>query len=235
MLDFLRGLFGLSRKSDAVAADLLRAAGEAEPEREPEVSVIRSCRERFGDAPREFRTGDRITLDPELERAFVESNDGLLRILQDQDALLTRGRVVWGQLVQANQILFNPQNRLTCPANAIYSTDPFFDGRLALLGSMAGGLYAQKGSKRANRELQGFVDAVTNEMARVLRREMPRSYTGGRPVCFATCFIQPAHLPHGYLNRSSFPVIVNPEETPTMMLLPARYWPPDLVSHWRCG
>jgi hypothetical protein len=233
MLDFFRGLLGFPRKSDATAADILRAAGEAEPERLAEVSIIRSCREVFGAAPRECRPDDRIALDPELEQAFVESNDGLLKILQDQDALLTRGRVVWGQLVQANQILFDPKNRMTCPANAIYSTDPFFDGRLALLSSMARGLFAQKGSTRANRELQVFVDAVTNEMARVLRREMPHTYTGGRPVYFATCFIQPAHLPYGYLNRPSFPVVVNPEETPAMMLLPSRFWPPELVSHWR--
>jgi hypothetical protein len=122
---------------------------------------------------------------------------------------------------------------MTCPANVVYSTDPFFDGRLSLLSSMARGLFAQKGSRRTDREIREFVDAVTDEMARVLRREMPHSYTGGRSVCFATCFIQPYHLPFGYLNRPSFPIIVNAEETPAMMLLPSRYWPSDLVAHWR--
>src|SRR5262249_19146105 len=150
MLNYLRRLFSSSRESDP-GADFLRAAGEAEPERQVEVSIIRSCRELFGPAPRECRPEDRIALDPELEQAFVESNDGLLRILQDQDTLLVRGQVVWGQLVQANQILFNPENRMTCPANVIYSSDPFFDGRLSLLSSMARGLFAQKGSTRANR------------------------------------------------------------------------------------
>jgi hypothetical protein len=232
MLNFLRRLFSSSRNSNP-AADFLRAAGEAEQERQVEVSILRSCRERFGLAPRAYGPEDRIALRPELEQAFVQSNDRLLRILKDQEILLARGQVVWGQLIQANQILFDPKNRMTCPANVLYSTDPFFDGRLSLLSSMARGLFAQKGSTRANRELQGFVDAVTNERARVLRREMPHSYTGGRSVCFATCFIQPAHLPHGYLNRPSFPVIVNPEETPAMMLLPARYWPSELVEHWR--
>jgi hypothetical protein len=115
----------------------------------------------------------------------------------------------------------------------IYSTDPFFEGRLSLLSSMARGLYAQKGSTRANQDIQEFVDAVTDEMARVLRQEMPHSYTGGRSVCFATCFIQPTHLPGGYLNRPSFPIVVNPEETPVMMLLPSRYWPAQLIAHWQ--
>ena len=232
MLNFLGRLFSSTPEGDRGPA-FLRNVGEAEPERQVEVSVIRSCRELFRQAPKECRPEDRIALDPRLEQALVESNDGLLRILQDQDILLARGQVFWGQLVQANQILFKPENRMTCPANVIYSTDPFFDGRLSLLTSMARGLFSQKGSTRASHEMQGFVDAVTDEMTRVLRRELPHSYTGGRSVCFATCFIQPAHLPHGYLNRPSFPVIVAPEETPAMMLLPARYWSSDLVSPWR--
>ena len=226
-------MFGWFRKRKQTA-DFLRAAGESEPEREAEAEVIGRCRDLFGPPPRPISSpADRIALSPELREAFVESGDGLLRILEDQDRLLSNGRVVWGHLVQANQILFDPDNRFTCPANVVYSTDPFFDGRLSLLSSMARGLFARKGSTSAGREIQAFVDAVTDEMARVLRREMPHSYTGGRSVYFATCFIQPTHLPDGYLKRSSFPVIVSPEETPAMMLLPSRHWPPELVSQWR--
>jgi hypothetical protein len=227
-------MFGFFRKRKQ-AADFLRAAGELEPERQIEVALLRACRDLFGPPPRPLSglNADRLALPPELEAAFVASKDGLLRILQDQDRLLARGQVFWGQLVQANQILFQPENRMTLPANVIYSTDPFFDGRLALLSSMARGLFAQKGSTRADRELQRFVDAVTDEMTRVLRQEMPHSYTGGRSVNFATCFIQPSHLPDGYLTRSSFPVVANPEQTPAMMLLPSRFWPAELVSHWR--
>src|SRR4051794_2004549 len=113
MLNFFRGLFGLSRKSDP-AAHLVRAASEAEPERQAEAAIIRSCRELFGPPPRACRPEDRIALEPELEQAFVVSNDGLLRILEDQDRLLARGQVFWGHLVQANQILFDPENRMTC-------------------------------------------------------------------------------------------------------------------------
>ena len=46
--------------------------------------------------------GETLALDPDLEQSLVESNDGLLRILQDQDLLLSRGQVFWGHLVQAN-------------------------------------------------------------------------------------------------------------------------------------
>jgi hypothetical protein len=227
-------MFGFFRKRNQ-AADFLRAAGEAEPERQVEVDILHACRGLFGPPPRSLSGSgdDRLALPPDLEEAFISSKDGLLKILEDQDRLLARGQVFWGHLVQANQILFDPENEMTLPANVIYSTDPFFDGRLSLLSSMARGLFAQKGSTRADRELQRFVDVITDELTRVLRQAMPHSYTGGRSVNFATCFIQPSHLPDGYLTRSSFPVVVNPEETPAMMLLPSRYWPPDLVAHWR--
>jgi hypothetical protein len=98
MFDFLRGLFGPSRKSQS-AADFLRAAGEAEPERQAELSVIRSCRELFGPPPRGCGPDDRVVLEPELEQVFVATNDGLLRILEDQERLLARGHFFWGQLV----------------------------------------------------------------------------------------------------------------------------------------
>src|SRR5207247_11253410 len=128
------------------AADFLRAVGESEPERQVEATILRACRDLFGPPPRPLSTlsADRLTLPPELEEAFVESKDGLLRILEDQDRLLPRGQVFWGHLVQANQVLFQPENRMTLPANVIYSTDPFFDGRVSLLSSMAPGLFAQK-------------------------------------------------------------------------------------------
>ena len=225
-------MFGWFRKRKQ-SADFLRAAGESEPERRGDTTIIAACRDLFGSPPRPLCVTDRISLDPERQQNFVERKDGLLRIFQDQDLLLTQGRVIWGQLVQANQILFQPTNRLTCPANVIYSVDSFFDGRLSLLSSIARGLFAQKGSTSADREIQAFVDAVTDEMARVLRKEMPHSYTGGRSVNFATCFIQPSHLPDGFIARPSFPIIVSPDETPAMLLLPSRYWPAELISNWR--
>jgi hypothetical protein len=229
-------MFGFFRKRNQ-AAEFLRAAGEAEPERQAEVDVIGSCRAAFGAPPRKLPPVEadayRLALESQLHSALAKGKDKLLEILAVQDCLRDRGQVYWGQLVQANSILFDPNNRNTLPGNVIYSTDPFFDGRTSLLTSMARGLYAQKGSTKADRELQKFVDAVTDEYMRVLRREMPHSYTGGREVFFATFFIQPGHLPGGYLKRPSFPVVANREETETVMILPSRYWPSDFAAWWR--
>src|SRR4051794_8297892 len=110
-------MFGFFRKRKPTA-EFLHAAAEAEPERPAEAAMIRSCRDLFGVPPRSpSNPKDRIVLSADLERAFVESGDELLQILRDQEILLARGQVFWGQLVQANKILFQPGNRLMCPAN----------------------------------------------------------------------------------------------------------------------
>ncbi len=229
MLDFFRRLFGGGIESVAEA--------DSSPEPGDETSMIGACRARFGSPPRSLDATDsdacRLTLTPDVDSLFKQGNDPMLRILADQAALRDRGQVVWGQLVQANQILFDPSNRLTLPANVIYSLDPHFDGRVDLLDRMAHGLFAQKGSVPADRELREFVRVITDERERIMRQELPRGYCGGRSVYFTTCFIQPGHLPDNCLVLPTFPLLVNFPETEAVMILPSRFWPHELTSDWR--
>src|SRR5262245_39677660 len=142
MFGFFRRLLGAESNRSAVT--------ETAPESEVQVNLIRACRARFGSPPRSLSAADtvacQLSLAPELEAMFRDSNDPLLRILADQQILLNRGEIVWGRLVQANQILFDPSNDNTAPANMIYSLDPYFDGRVDILGGVAHGLFARKGT-----------------------------------------------------------------------------------------
>ena len=132
------------RHSAKHAADLLRAAGESEPERQGEVDLIWECRERFGFPPRLLSASDaevcRLTLAPKMEQKA--NGDPLLTILAEQYMLRDRGQVYWGHLIQANSLLFKPDNPHTLPAYIVYSTDPFFDCRVSILASFAKGLFA---------------------------------------------------------------------------------------------
>ena len=207
------------------------------PEEAAEISLIEACRTQFESPPRSLDDRDsiacRISLTPRVFEVFKALKDPMLRILKDQDILRDRGGVVWGQLVQANQILFDPKNTETAPANVIYSLDPYFDGRIGLLEKFAGGLFAQKGSVPADRQLKDFIRVITDEHERILRRELPRGYCGGRSVHFTTCFIQPSHLPGNCLRRSSFPLLVNFRETEAVMVLSSGFWPEALVKVWQ--
>lgn len=209
---------------------------EAGPESQAEAELIQACRDRIGQSPRSLSASEsaqfRLSLMPDLEAALRSTNDPMLRILDDNEALRNRGKVVWGQLVQANQILFDPRNNVTAPANVIYSTDPDFDGRVEFLARIAHGLFAQKGTVSRDRELREFVRVITDELERIMRRELPRHYCGGRSVYFTTCFVQPNHLPGNRIARPDFPLLVNFEETESVMILPSRLWPRELVSDW---
>jgi hypothetical protein len=223
-------MFGFFRPRSKPTAD------SPVPEVGAETAVIEACRKRFGTPPRSLVWGDaqacRLALTPEVDELFKRTNDPMLRILEHQEALRDRGRVVWAHLLQANQILFDPANTRTLPAIVVYSLDPYFDGRVGVLAKIAHGLYDQKGSVPRDRELREFVRVITDERERIMRRELPRGYCGGRSVYYADCFIQPGHLPGNCLRRPAFPLLVNFEETEAVMILPARFWPAEFVAQW---
>jgi hypothetical protein len=228
MFDFFRRFFAAMPDRPAIM--------ETGAESEIQHALIRACRDRIGLPPRKLIVAEleacQLNVDPEMEARFRESSDPMLRILADQQKLLEGGEVVWGRLVQANQVLFDPSNNYTAPANVIYSVDPHFDGRVDILGEIADGLFARKGTVPPERELREFVRVITDERERIMRRELPRKYCGGRSVYFTSCFIRPGHLPGNRVAQSEFPLLVNFRETEAVMVLPSRFWPADLVAQW---
>ncbi len=163
---------------------------------------------------------------------FWLSGDKLRTILRDQDILRDHGRVVWGFLVQANQLLFDPRNRLVLPANVIYSPEAYFDDQAPELQAVAQGLFQLKGTAPNDDELERFAAAVTDELARTMRLALPRSLCSGQEAYFTTCLIQPSHLPGGRLASGYFPLVICPEKTEAVMILPVRYWPEELRDGW---
>jgi hypothetical protein len=198
--------------------------------------LLQQCRENLGSPPRNLRAEEQQTfrLQPSLFMRFILliSFDKLRTVLRDQHLLRDHGRVVWGFLVQANQVLFDPTNRQTLPANVIYSPDTWFDDQAPLLMEVAQGLFSLKGTAPNDPELEKFANAITDELARTMRLRLPRSITEGREAYFTTCFIQPSHLPGGCLAAGFFPLLICPEKTEAVMILPERYWPEELRALW---
>lgn len=120
--------------------------------------VIRHCRQNLGSPPRQFPPEERrsFRLRPSFQVRFrmLLGRDKLRLILDDQDLLRDGGRVVWGFLVQANNVLFDPANRLVLPANVIYSPDQSFDGRVSVLEGIAHKLFELKGTSPRDKELR---------------------------------------------------------------------------------
>ena len=199
-------------------------------------AIIRECRRNLGDPPRKFsreaQLNFRLRLSWHLRFVFWLSQDRLRIIMRDQELLRDRGRVVWGCLVQANHNLFQPTNRQTLPANVIYSLDAYFDEQTLLLLQVAQRLFNLKGTSPEDQAVARFAAAITNELARTMRLALPPSLSLGEQAFLTTCLIQPSHLPTGYLVSGLFPLLICPEETEAVMILPARYWPDALVQSW---
>ncbi|MGG6298168.1 hypothetical protein ACQ4M4_27560 [Leptolyngbya sp. AN02str] len=207
------------------------------PEFQPEIEIIQACRDRFGPPPRSLSDKEaaicRLELSPRIQDIFEEKNDSMLQILVDQHLLRDRGKIVWGHLIQANQRLFDPNNTDTLAADVIYSLDPYFDGRARLLRRLAQDLFTYKGTVPTEPELQDLVRAITNERERIMGYKLPLSYCRGKLVFCTTCFLQPSHMPEGFLAQSVFPLLVNLKETKAVMMLPYHFWPSQLINQWR--
>ena len=80
--------------------------------------------------------------------------------------------------------------------------------------------------------MERFARAITDELARTMRLPLPRSLCQGKESYLTTCLIQPSHLPRGYLATGFFPLVICPEKTEAVMILPARYWPQELRKSW---
>jgi hypothetical protein len=200
------------------------------------VDLIERCRKKFGDPPRDLSKAElsylRLNLGTWRYFKWWLNRDKLCSIIRDQDELQDHGRVVWSYLVQANSLLFSAENNLTCPGNVVYSPDTFFDGRLDALQEIARSIGELKGTLPRNKVARQFAEAVTDEMKRTLRMQIPEEFCDGRKVYFTTLFFQPNHFPDGFIARGFMPLLISPKRTDATMVLPAKYWPKDLLRLW---
>jgi uncharacterized protein (TIGR02996 family) len=80
--------------------------------------------------------------------------------------------------------------------------------------------------------LRDVARVITDEHERLLCTELPREFCADRSIYFTTCFVEPRQLPGCYLAQTNLPVVVKPSETPAVMVLPAAFWPTELVAQW---
>ena len=144
--------------------------------------------------------------------------------------LLLEGEVVWGALVQANNLLFKPGPN-DHPAMTIYAADRSFSGRLEDLRAVAHRLYRLKNTTPEDRDARLLAAAITGEIERGLGWAVPPSLTGGREVLSTTFMVFRDHLPGRLLRSGWFPLLIH-DDTPAVVIVPSVYWPRELVQRW---
>lgn len=141
------------------------------------------------------------------------------------------GKVAWGHIVQANNLLFEP-GADDCPAGVLYDTT----GTLpyTALQRPSSQLFGLRQGSARNEDEQAFADHLNDEMSRSAGKAVPRSITE-LPVLFSVVLIHRKHLPDGKLSRAFFPVVLNEKFPGAIMVLPSRWWPAWLRELWTMG
>ncbi|MFD3441030.1 hypothetical protein ACFWU3_26370 [Streptomyces sp. NPDC058685] len=190
---------------------------------------LHACRTNLGPAPRTFDFGDkrrylRIPL-PE----WIAAAEPLREILWQQNTLLREGRLVWASLVQADERLFLPGDH-DHPSTVIYSPDAAaFDDHPERLRAMARALYALNSGGHEDPAPGAFAAMLADETPYLPRTRVPKDLAGDDEVYRTHIIVCRRHLPDGVLRHALFPLLVHPDLTPRAMMLPSRYWPPELA------
>jgi hypothetical protein len=195
-------------------------------------SQIDSVRALLGPAPRKFpaRLASYLSVIPP---AWMEDNqdDEMWLNVRHQERVRRDGMVVWGTIVQANNTLF-AKNNSESGASVIYSPDPWFDKRKAVLAEIAHRCFELKGTDPADPESAACARMLTNEMTRAMGLKIPRVFTGDRRVYHSSMLMPRKHLPKGFLSGSHFPVWIDSKGTGAVVLVPAAFWPASLTAEW---
>lgn len=163
---------------------------------------------------------------------MIESGDtGFDEFYRMQETLLRDGHAVWGHVIEANDLLFEP-GEFDLPAGVIWSLDPLAVSRVSLLENAALALSAMKGQHIEDEEVQAFVDVLDDEIGAPLRIDVPSRLTGGIPARFTVTIAGRKHLPEGVLGFGPCPLLVCPDQTDAVMILPSLAWPGPFREVW---
>jgi len=194
--------------------------------------VIEETRRIFGDPPRKLRWADRRRARMPVPRWVRQVRDQRFdEIFKNQDVLIQKGRIVWGAIVQANELLFE-RGREDHPAAIMYSLEPQMDSAVEVLENACHRLFSVKGTMTGDPELQEFADKLADEYVSDLRLPVPLPLTDGIPCHYSCIMVHRKHLPDRKLSMGVFPILANPFATDAVMILSCRYWPEILVDLW---
>ncbi|MCX9155647.1 hypothetical protein OPU71_05855 [Niveibacterium sp. 24ML] len=163
---------------------------------------------------------------------WMKPQDPLFGFFEKQVVLLNEGRIVWAALVQANRLLFSPGPD-DCPADLVWSDDPYFDTRPQELRGIGRRISQLKNTTPSNPEERKIAEQITDEVTRSLGWKLPRSLTD-RDVYSTTFMVFRKHIPNGTLTAGCFPILTHPS-TQFVMIVPFEFWPIDLIRLWKDG
>lgn len=197
--------------------------------------MLEQSRALLGEVPRKFSLFKRIHNRLPRAKWLIDSGTGLEKIYTDQRLLLEKGKVVWGCVIEANEMLWHGESDAN--AAVIFSPDPYFDDHLEELASLAETLGELKEQENplVDDDVVPFLNALKSEKTIMLNKPLPESLTGGRKVYLTITTIFLKHLPFPALRQGWLLMLTLPDQTDLTMVLPYKYWVNPLQDKWFQG
>lgn len=195
--------------------------------------LLRETSSNFGDAPRDFSWWSRLFYLRVSKPNWLNSDpsDKLNIHFKHLKDTFENGVVVWGHIIQANGLLFQPGPD-NCPGEVVYC----LEGRKKILPGdlqeVAHSLGRLKGTAPRDRELAPIANYLTDERIRVFGLPVPRTISPLHECKISSTFFVRKHLPGRRLLGPVLPLVVNCEKPHVAIPLPGKYWPEKLVDLW---
>lgn len=161
-----------------------------------------------------------------------DSDEPLNTLFAQADQLLLRGRVVWGALVQANNLLFEPEFRFGAPGEVVYDAQGRCEPEaLEAIARLLMRCKREDDAASDDPALQRYGEHLRNERTRMFGFAL-----AGRllpyPLLASTTYFDQCQLPDGMLSRSHFPLLIDADDPGLVLPLPVALWPEALRETW---
>ena len=167
---------------------------------------------------------------------WLDFNDPLFEIYTQKTNILQNGEIVYAHIVQANTLLFKSFPPYNCPAQVVFSTNPFANENPEYLSQVATNVYRYK-----NQDLNS-IPKEWREIAKVVTDEYDRSgfnfslQLDGHLMEFnmVMTMVYRNLLPKRKLIGNLLPVFTVPESK-QVLILPKQYWTKRFTEAWVKG
>jgi hypothetical protein len=164
-------------------------------------------------------------------RPYWAKGDDIAFLFDHEATLLQSGRVVWGALIQANKMLFEPKYVFGAGGEVLY--DPA--GRMSRESLLAEAhwIFSLKGNAQyGDADRQFISDYLADELTRVFGKDAPDPAHSGYPLKISSTYFDQLQLPDGMLSLPYFPLLISDACPGAAMLLPCRFWPAEFTDEW---
>lgn len=196
--------------------------------------MLKESRQTFGTGPRSFGFWERrsyLRIPNPAWMSQAPKNDKLVQLLALQKEIFQNGCLVWGHIVQANTLLFEP-GKDNYPALVVYAPDPEMQMDPRLLEDVAQKSFQLKGTQPRDKDKLAVAQMMTDEMSRPTGFPIPRTICSIGNLLISITFCARHHFPKKQLCASVFPMVRHAIEPQWVLPLPEKYWAKRLVEWW---